>query len=83
MRIGLDVLLLGRLLGLVSVVLEPDFNLGGREVEAVGEHFSFLGTQVLLELETLLELVNLCLGEEDTAFSFRLVWVLGKRTDVE
>ena len=36
MRIGLDVLFLGRLLGLVSMILEPDFNLGRREIEAVG-----------------------------------------------
>lgn len=83
MRVGFNVLFFGRLLGLVSVVLEPDFNLGRREIETVGKVFTFLGAQILLQLESLLELVNLGLREENAALSFRLVGILRQRTDVE
>ena len=42
------VLFLARLLGLVAVILEPDFDLCGRQIESIGQMFALLRTQILL-----------------------------------
>ena len=62
-----SVLLFAGLLRLVAVILEPDLDLGWRQVEPVRQMLPLLGTQVLLELEALLQLVHLRLREQDAS----------------
>lgn len=55
-------------LALVSPVLEPDLDLGGRQFEDVGQLLAFGRREVALLLKPSLQLVDLGLREEDPGF---------------
>lgn len=55
-------------LGLVSMVLEPNFHLGWCESDDGCQVFAFRSTQIPLLPETPFQLVRLSLGEEHTSF---------------
>lgn len=56
-------------LALVPSVLEPDFHLGGGELEHTGEVLPFRRREVFLLLKSSLQFKHLSLGEQDSGFS--------------
>ena len=60
----------GLFLLLVSVILEPYFDLSWRQVDHPSELLSFRGRQVPLISKPSFQLVDLLFGEEDAAFPF-------------
>ncbi|RNA21990.1 hypothetical protein BpHYR1_007492, partial [Brachionus plicatilis] len=73
---------LGRLFGLVSMILEPNFDLSGRQIESRRQMLSLLRTQILLHLEPLLQLVHLSLREQHSPLPLRLIRILGQLAGV-
>lgn len=64
-------------LAFVTPVLEPDFHLGGCELEHVGQVFPFQSREVFLLLESSLQFRHLSLGEQNTGFApLRLLGVV-------
>lgn len=64
-------------LAFVAPVLEPDFHLGGGELEHVGQVFPFQCREVFLLLESPLQLQHLSLGEQNAGFApLRLLGVV-------
>ena len=59
------------LLGLVAMILEPDFHLGRRQAQTVGEHLALRRAQVPRLAETLLQFVHLCLCKQNATLSLR------------
>lgn len=56
-------------LAFVASVLEPDFHLGGGELEHAGQVLPFGSREVFLLLEAPLQLKHLSLGEQNAGFS--------------
>ena len=64
-------LLLGRLLRLVAMVLEPDFHLRGCQAQGVRELIAILSVEVAVLVEALLELHHLLLREQNATLALR------------
>ena len=64
-------LLLGRLLRLVAMILEPDLHLRRCQAQGVRELIAILSVQVAILVEALLELHHLLLREQNATFALR------------